>query len=67
MPGVCLDGPNCPEIYRSWIDSGKIDPLQSEPTLTYRKKRIVLVLSFFYCFVRMSCYIEDKKLAYFKL
>lgn len=31
-------GSNCPMTWRNWVENGKYDALQSEPSLTYRKK-----------------------------
>jgi len=31
-------GSNCPMTWRNWVENGEYDALQSEPTLTYRKK-----------------------------
>ena len=31
-------GPNCPKVYRDWVENGIVDVLKSEPALKYRKK-----------------------------
>ncbi len=30
--------PNAPEVYRKWLDTGKVTPLQAEPTIEYRTR-----------------------------